>query len=50
VTQPSATSTKTVIPRSCLTKPANKLRFKGIPTEGVASSDETKVSKAVARG
>ena len=50
VTQPSATSTKTVIPRSCLKKAADKLRFQGIATEGVASSDETKVSKAVARG
>jgi hypothetical protein len=50
VTEPSGTSTKVVIPRSCLPKAADKLRFQGIATEGVASSDETKVSKAVARG
>jgi hypothetical protein len=50
VTQPSTTSTKVVIPRRCLTKAAGKLRFQGIATEGLASSDETKVSKAVARG
>ena len=50
VTQPSALSTKVVIPRSCLTKAADKLRFQGIATEGLMSSDETKVSKAVARG
>jgi hypothetical protein len=50
VTQPSATSTKVAIPRSCLRKAADKLRFQGIATEGLSSSDETKVSKAVARG
>jgi hypothetical protein len=50
VTQPSATSTRTVIPRSCLKKAADKLRFQGIATEGLASSDETTASKAVARG
>jgi hypothetical protein len=50
VTQPSAKSTKVVIPRRCLTKAADRLRFQGIATEGLMSSDETKVSKAVARG
>jgi hypothetical protein len=50
VTQPSATSTKVVIPRSCLTKAADSLRFQGVATVGLASSDETKVSKVVARG
>jgi len=50
VTQPSASSTKVVIPRGCLTKAADKLRFQGIATEGLMSSDETKVSKAVVRG
>jgi hypothetical protein len=50
VTQPSATSTKVVVPRSCLKKAADKLRFQGVATEGLSSSDETKVSKAVARG
>jgi len=50
VTEPSALTTKVVIPRSCLKKAADKLRFQGIATEGLMSSDETKVSKAVARG
>jgi hypothetical protein len=50
VTQPSAKSTKVVIPRGCLTKAADKLRFQGIATVGVMSSDQTRVSKAVARG
>lgn len=50
VRQPSANSTKIVIPRGCLTKAPDKLRFQGIATEGLYSSDETKVSKAVARG
>jgi hypothetical protein len=50
VTKPSANSTKVAIPRGCLTKAADKLRFQGIATEGLSSSDETKVSKAVARG
>ena len=50
VTQPSAKSTKVVVPRGCLTKAADKLRFQGIATEGLMASDETKVSQAVARG
>ena len=50
VTEPSAISTKVVIPRSCLKKAADKLRFQGIATEGLSLSDQTKVSKAVARG
>ena len=50
VTQPTGASTKVVIPRRCLTKAADKLRFQGIATEGLSSSDETKVSKAVPRG
>jgi hypothetical protein len=50
LTQPSATSTKVIIPRRCLPKAADKLRFQGIATEGLTSSDETKVSKALARG
>lgn len=50
VTRPSATSTKVVVPRRCLTKAADRLRFQGIATVGLGSSDETKVSKAVARG
>jgi hypothetical protein len=50
LTQPSAKSTRVVIPRGCLPKAADKLRFQGIATEGLMSSDETKLSKAVARG
>jgi hypothetical protein len=50
VNQPSARSTKLVIPRGCLAKATDKLRFQGIATEGLFSSDQTKVSKAVARG
>jgi hypothetical protein len=50
VTQPTATSTRVVIPRSCLTKAPGSLRFQGVATVGLASSDETKVSKALARG
>ena len=50
VTRPSSTTTKVVIPRTCLKKAPDKLRFQGIATEGLHSVDETKVSKAVARG
>ena len=50
MTQPSAASTKVVIPRSCLAKAPDELRFQGIATEGLYSSDETKVSRAIARG
>jgi hypothetical protein len=50
VTHPSARSTKVVVPRSCVKKAADKLRFQGVATEGLMSLDETKVSRAVARG
>lgn len=50
VAHPSARSTKVVVPRSCLRKAADRLRFQGVATEGLMASDETKVSKAVARG
>lgn len=50
VTHPSSASTKAVVPRSCLKKAADKLRFQGVATEGLSSSDETKISKAIARG
>jgi hypothetical protein len=43
-------STSATIPRSCLAKAPDKLRFQGIATEGTSSIDETKVSKAIARG
>lgn len=50
VKRPTARSTKVVIPRSCLKKAPNKLRFQGLATAGLFSSDETKLSKAIARG
>jgi hypothetical protein len=50
VKHPTSRSTKVVIPRSCLSKAPDKLRFQGIATEGLFSMDETKVSKAIARG
>lgn len=50
VRQPTSTSTSVTIPRSCLTKAPNALRFQGIATEGLSSSDQTKVSTSTARG
>jgi hypothetical protein len=50
VKRPSELTTKVVVPRKCLKKAPDKLRFQGIATEGLFSADETKVSKAVARG
>ncbi len=43
-------ATKVVIPRSCITKAANALRFQGVATAGLSSSDETKKSPRTARG
>lgn len=42
--------TRVVVRRSCLDKAPDKLRFKGIATEGTMSVDETKLSAAIARG
>lgn len=50
VKQPTKLSTKVKVPRSCLKKAPDKLRFQGIATEGLYSKDETKISKAIARG
>lgn len=50
VRRPSKDVTKAVIPRDCLDKAPDKLRFQGIATEGLSSSDETKISKAIRRG
>jgi hypothetical protein len=50
VKQPTKLSTKVTVPRSCLKKAPDKLRFQGVATEGLHSSDETKISKAIARG
>lgn len=45
----SATTTA-AIPRTCLGKAPDAVRFQGIATEGLSSLDQTKVSKVVARG
>jgi len=50
IREPSSVSTKVIVPRSCLKKAPNKLRFQGIATEGLANSDETSVTKLIARG
>jgi hypothetical protein len=50
VKHPTRRSTKVTVPRSCLDKAPNKLRFQAIATEGLASEDETKISKRTARG
>jgi len=50
VKYPTKLSTKVIVPRSCVKKAPDKLRFQGIATEGLNNRDETKISKAVARG
>lgn len=47
---PDTLVTRTVVPRSCLSKAPNKLRFQAIATEGLYSADETKLSAGVAHG
>jgi hypothetical protein len=47
---PSADVTTVKIPRTCIPKAPNKVRFQAIATEGLHSADETKVSKSIARG
>ncbi len=42
--------TKVVIPRSCISKAPNGLRFSGKATAGIRSFDETKKSPRIARG
>lgn len=42
--------TKVVIPRSCIKKAPNALRFKGIATAGTSLLDQTKKSPRTARG
>jgi hypothetical protein len=46
----AAVRTKVVVPRSCLRRAPDRLRFQGIATEGLSSSDETRLSARVARG
>lgn len=50
VKQTSATTTTVTVPRTCLSKAPDALRFQGIATEGTSLLDETKVSGAVKRG
>jgi hypothetical protein len=50
VRKPTSRSTAVTIPRSCLKKAPDALRFQGIATAGLSSSDQTKVSKLTARG
>jgi hypothetical protein len=50
IRRPSADVTKAVVPRDCLDKAPRKLRFQGIATEGLYSTDETRISKPVPQG
>lgn len=50
VRRPTSTSTSVTIPRSCLSKAPNALRFQGIATEGLMSADQTRISASTARG
>ena len=50
VRQTAKDTTKVTVPRSCLAKAPNQVRFQGIATMGLSSADETKVSKLVRRG
>jgi hypothetical protein len=43
-------TTRVVLPVSCLSKAPKRLKFQGIVTAGLSSSDETKVSPWVRRG
>ena len=45
-----ANTTKAVVPRSCLPQAPDRLRFKGIATQGTSLSDGTSVSPFAARG
>jgi hypothetical protein len=47
---PDTQSTRVVVPRSCIPKAPNKLKFKGIATQGLSLKDETALSPWVARG
>ena len=50
VTPISSTATRVTIPRTCLSKAPDALRFQGIATEGTSLLDQTKVSAATKRG
>jgi hypothetical protein len=46
----SKDKTKVTIPRSCLSKAPDKLKFQGVATMGLSFSDKTKISPKVALG
>jgi hypothetical protein len=48
--QTAKDTTAVTIPRSCLKKAPDKVRFQGIATMGLSLKDETKTSKLIARG
>ena len=51
VTEDVGTNTvKAVVPRSCLPNAPDRVRFKGIATQGLSLSDQTKLSPLVNRG
>ena len=41
---------RVVVPRSCLPRAPDRLRFRGIATEGLFASDQTRLSAAIDRG
>jgi hypothetical protein len=47
---PDTQSTRVVVPRSCIPRAPNKLKFKGIATQGLSLVDETALSPWVGRG
>lgn len=50
VKQTSATVTTVTVPRTCLSKAPDALRFQGIATEGTSLLDETRVTAEIKRG
>lgn len=41
---------RVTVPRSCLPRAPDRLRFRGIATEGLFGSDQTRLSAAIGRG
>jgi hypothetical protein len=50
VDRPRLNTTTATIPRKCISKAPDTLRFKGVATLGLSMSDSTKLSKKVKRG
>lgn len=50
VEKPAANTVKATVPRACLPKAPDRLKFKGVATLGLMSSDQTALSGWVARG